>query len=295
MGRASPAATLRCWVDYTAEVSRQPAKSFPTPALLELLHETFGTPVEWNRLHDGRQDWIFLHAPPGWPSPGSLEYALDHMPDHPLVRWFERTGSPAPMTLGRVPETVADRSLVSVAREVIGPDMSEHLAIPAVMSRSGHGVLAVHRGDRDFTDQELALAHQLQPLLMLLERQATMATTLSLALDRDFALTSRESAVLGLLRQDLTVPAIGAHLACSPRTVEKHLEHLYRKLGVRNRLGAIRLAEAHDAARAEHAHELPSTGTGTGTQPPRVDGTLVLAGRLSRVPEYPGMPVRQQH
>jgi DNA-binding CsgD family transcriptional regulator len=60
----------------------------------------------------------------------------------------------------------------------------------------------------------------------------------------DTGLTGRELAVLCLLAEGFTAEAIGRRLACSPRTVSKHLEHNYRKLGVCDRLTAVRLGEA---------------------------------------------------
>ncbi len=35
---------------------------------------------------------------------------------------------------------------------------------------------------------------------------------------------------------------MGRRLGCSPRTVEKRLEHVHRKLAVRDRVNAIRVA-----------------------------------------------------
>ena len=59
---------------------------------------------------------------------------------------------------------------------------------------------------------------------------------------RGTALTEREFAVLRLPGAGLTAQAIARRLTTSPRTVHKHLEHLYRKLGVRDRLMAVQRA-----------------------------------------------------
>jgi DNA-binding CsgD family transcriptional regulator len=55
-------------------------------------------------------------------------------------------------------------------------------------------------------------------------------------------LTGRELAVLRLLVRGLTAEAMARRLGCSPRTVSKHLERLYRKLGVGDRLMAVEQA-----------------------------------------------------
>ena len=55
-------------------------------------------------------------------------------------------------------------------------------------------------------------------------------------------LTARQQQVLRLVAEGLTDAAIGRRLGCSPRTVDKHLEHIYRILGVSCRTAAIAAA-----------------------------------------------------
>jgi DNA-binding NarL/FixJ family response regulator len=54
------------------------------------------------------------------------------------------------------------------------------------------------------------------------------------------ALTPREHEVLRLLVEGRTNREIAARLCLSEGTVEQHLAHLYRKLGVHNRTEAAR-------------------------------------------------------
>jgi DNA-binding NarL/FixJ family response regulator len=56
-------------------------------------------------------------------------------------------------------------------------------------------------------------------------------------------LTSRELAVLHLLVEGCTALAMAHRLGISVRTVQKHLEHVYRKLGVGDRLSAVLTAQ----------------------------------------------------
>ena len=56
------------------------------------------------------------------------------------------------------------------------------------------------------------------------------------------ALTARELAVLGVLADGLPAGAIGRRLGISQRTVDKHLEHIYRKLDCNDRLVAVTVA-----------------------------------------------------
>ena len=56
--------------------------------------------------------------------------------------------------------------------------------------------------------------------------------------------------VLSLVAAGLTDAAIGRRLGCSPRTVDKHLEHVYRRLGVSCRTAAIAACRADERPRA---------------------------------------------
>ena len=57
-----------------------------------------------------------------------------------------------------------------------------------------------------------------------------------------FALTAREAEVLHWVTQGKTNRDIGDILSLSPRTVHKHLEHVFDKLGVGSRTAAAALA-----------------------------------------------------
>ena len=52
-------------------------------------------------------------------------------------------------------------------------------------------------------------------------------------------LTDRELRVLQLAAQGRTDVAIARAMGVSPRTIAKHLEHIYRKLGVTSRAAAV--------------------------------------------------------
>lgn len=62
------------------------------------------------------------------------------------------------------------------------------------------------------------------------------------ALIANFGLTRKEAEVLYWVCKGKTSPDIGDILGSSPRTVNKHLEHVYEKLGVENRTAAAKLA-----------------------------------------------------
>ena len=57
--------------------------------------------------------------------------------------------------------------------------------------------------------------------------------------DRIRSLTPREREVLGWLQKGKTVPETAVILDCAARTVEKHAQNLYRKLGIKGRAALI--------------------------------------------------------
>jgi DNA-binding CsgD family transcriptional regulator len=69
---------------------------------------------------------------------------------------------------------------------------------------------------------------------------------------RDFGLTNREGEVLSWLSKGKTNRDIAQILGLSPRTVDKHLEQIYSKLGVENRTAAAAIAVK---SQREKSHE----------------------------------------
>ena len=61
----------------------------------------------------------------------------------------------------------------------------------------------------------------------------------------DFQLTKRETEILEQLSKGLSYQLIGENLFISPATVRKHIENIYRKLQVHNKMEAVQLAMKH--------------------------------------------------
>lgn len=74
-------------------------------------------------------------------------------------------------------------------------------------------------------------------LLLLINEQFTR---LSVADFAQLGLSRRETDILEWVAQGKTNPEIGTILGISPRTVQKHLERIYKRLGVENRHAAMR-------------------------------------------------------
>ncbi|PKO79790.1 MAG: DNA-binding response regulator, partial [Betaproteobacteria bacterium HGW-Betaproteobacteria-13] len=73
------------------------------------------------------------------------------------------------------------------------------------------------------------------------------------ALIAAFRLTGREAEVLYWVIRGKTNRDIGDILGTSPRTVHKHLEHVFEKLGVETRTAAASMAMAKIRAASEGA------------------------------------------
>ncbi|WP_049721363.1 response regulator transcription factor [Gilvimarinus polysaccharolyticus] len=102
-----------------------------------------------------------------------------------------------------------------------------------------------HKLNLDFlptplTVEFLALVNQHEHLLRLIDTPSNETNTD--VLRRKFTVTQREADVLLWIANGKTNREIGQILDMSPRTVNKHLEQIFRKLGVENRTSAAALA-----------------------------------------------------
>jgi DNA-binding CsgD family transcriptional regulator len=132
-------------------------------------------------------------------------------------------------------------------------DVDHVLGVPLPGSSTPITGCLVYRSGADFTDDHLTMAERAQPLLAGVERQRQLleewrrsaAAPAGPADERaaDCTLTPRETAVLFLLTDALTADAVGRRLGISVRTVHKHVENIYRKLGTRDRVSTLLRAQ----------------------------------------------------
>lgn len=95
------------------------------------------------------------------------------------------------------------------------------------------------------TESEACDALRAQAAEGLLDRNAVEAVTTSVGQRGSWTrraptitLTERETQVLRLVAREWTNPAIAGSLAISAKTVERHVSHIYQKIGVSSRAGA---------------------------------------------------------
>ena len=143
-----------------------------------------------------------------------------------------------------------DRPADGEARSAAGARAAE--AFTASMSLTADGAMrtfvVLQRRCRAFTQRDRDRLALLQPHLCYLYAQsrrqgeATFPVTArpaALPPIRTRQLTPRENDVMRWLSCGKTDADIAALLAISPRTVHKHLEHIYEKLGVETRTAAV--------------------------------------------------------
>jgi DNA-binding CsgD family transcriptional regulator len=169
----------------------------------------------------------------------------------PFAEHYTSTGDSAPRqadALGR------HQRLRDVRRFTPGRHFAFAIPLPGAYSPV-RGYL-LFRPDADFGPAALAYGVEVQPLLVAVDRQRVLlgqwragaAVVSSGCHDcrapvpadaAPYGLTPRETAVLLLLADALTATAIGRRLGISARTVNKHIERIYRKLGTRDRLSTV--------------------------------------------------------
>lgn len=237
--------------------------------------------VPWDAMCEelGRQ----LHAPVTghfrWTTDGHAHVAAYPLPDwfdlpdvasraaqlHPLARHYVMTGATEPMSIEQVP-ALAEPAARDYAAELREDSIDQHLWIPIHLGPLEVLVAGVCRPKDTFTANDHARALTAQAVITTVHaHSSTLATHLSASLSaeqRDAALgevklTPRQIAVLALAADGLTAVAIGRRLVISPRTVERHLQNAYARMGVRDRVSAVRRADQAGLLRA-HAKPVAS-------------------------------------
>lgn len=163
-----------------------------------------------------------------------------HFFDHPLVRHHGlEGGGPSQRISDRVGQRDFQRSaLYGDHDHRIG--LHCVIAVPLLRSPQTLVSVALHRSGRDFDERDQERLELLRPHLAFLYRHAhKLAAALPPESGNANGLTLREGQVMHWLAGGKTDAEIAALMSISPRTVQKHLEHMYVKLGVETRTAAV--------------------------------------------------------
>lgn len=239
----------RDWLELVAELLQRPLTSLPEREVAHQLRETFEAravgfserardrPTEhrlWpaDERFDGHREEV-------------LRWSRTESPRaHPILRYYLATTDWAPIQVRDIPDPFAGRRIKDAFHE-LGTSWGTptHVAVPVHFDPGTFRAFVIGRVD-PLTPAEMDLLRMLHRLLGGLDRQvAALGRIAPDPVTREHAqalnLTARELTVLGLTADGLTAVAAGRRLAIAPRTVHKHLERAYRKLGVGDRLGAV--------------------------------------------------------
>jgi len=165
-----------------------------------------------------------------------------HFTEHPLVRYHAVQRGPGAHRISDSTPFARFRhsALYSEYYQRIGID--HVVAMPIEVDDEVLVSFVLNRKRRDFSDRERELLDRVGPVLSRLFAALRAPSRGSSAAPRvrtDLTLTPRERDVIGWLAGGKTDRDIGAILGCSHRTVQKHLQRIYEKLGVETRTAAV--------------------------------------------------------
>jgi DNA-binding CsgD family transcriptional regulator len=205
-------------------------------------------PSDWASLNDlgpDPDDVAVLMIPE--PPPGVFELYVEHRDENPITEYIARTRD------GRATRfsdhmTQAELEAIPLYDLVYRP-MRVHHQIAFTISTGQDRMLAIalSRADPDYTNAERDLLNRVRPLLISGFRAAIDRPEFVARLQAA-GLTQREAEVMRLVALGSSNRHVAGELHLSDRTVGKHLERAFRKLGVRTRSQAS--ARAWTLARA---------------------------------------------
>jgi DNA-binding CsgD family transcriptional regulator len=233
------------------------------PGLLQALRRAI--PCEWISLNDlgPEPEQTTVLIDPSFPPEAHALYAR-HAYENPLVARYQRTGDGRAY---RFSDVAATEQLHATAlyQEFYAPLGLEHQIAFTLPHAPGRLMaLALSRAHHDFSDDERDLLDSARPFLIQIYRNAIEHSRLleelqirqrgwRLPLDDPLlaralasrGLTAREGEVLSWVATGRSNRAVAAQINVSERTVQKHVQRCFSKLGVHTRTEAVAVAWSH--------------------------------------------------
>ena len=220
--------------------------------LLAALHRV--VPSDWvsiNEIASNPND-IYVVVRPALPKRIHNTFAK-HAHENPLIAHFARTGNTRPY---RFSDVISRRQLHALAlyQECYAEIGLEHqIAFIIKVSDTSHVAIALSRKARNFTNTERTLLDHARGYLIQIYRNALAYTALLAAQSEpptaamtarllERGLTPAETQVLTHVAHGQSNADIANELNVSERTIGKHLQRIYHKLGVANRSQAATIA-----------------------------------------------------
>jgi DNA-binding CsgD family transcriptional regulator len=232
----------------------------------EFRHELFqalkrAVPSDWVTLSDVGPDADTIHeiVEPEL-KPEQLRTFARYAQQNPLVEYYNQTHDGRALRISDVvtQDDFHAREVYTVFYEPLGVAHQMAFILPHVKGRILGVVLSRNRSSVDFSDQERDLIERARPFLIQAYRNAirysellhakrpaeVVSQTPQVGSLVALGLTNRQADVLRLLAAGASERDIADRLGISHRTVQKHLERCYRRLGVSNRSRAAAIAWA---------------------------------------------------
>jgi DNA-binding CsgD family transcriptional regulator len=245
----------REWLDLVTSVLATPLTFLPEERIAKALMATFDAPACAFHCRSGPDTVVQRIYPEGRFSAEQqaewLRLSIEEPTCCPLLHYYLRTGDMAPQQVADVPSMFAGPRVRARWVELSRCHGFEHqLAIPLPVDCEGPRWFVLGRAE-PFDADRMQLARRVQRLIVGLDRQAVALTrwqhpaTLpdAGAVAAIVHLTPRELAVLSLVADGLTAAAAARRLVVAERTVHKHLERVYAKFGVSDRVSAVLRAQ----------------------------------------------------
>jgi DNA-binding CsgD family transcriptional regulator len=245
----------REWLDLVASLLATPLTVLPEARLASALMTTFDAPACAFHCRPGPDTVIQRMYPEGLFSAAQqadwIRLSIENASSHPLLNYYLSTGDMGPQQVADVPSVFASPRARGQWIELGRCHGFEHqLAIPLPAGVDGPRWFVLGRTD-PFGPGPMLLARRVQRLIVGLDRQAMAltrwqnraATPEAGLVAADVHLTPRELSVLTLVADGLTAAAAARRLVVAERTVHKHLERIYAKFGVSDRVSAVLRAQ----------------------------------------------------
>jgi DNA-binding CsgD family transcriptional regulator len=208
--------------------------------LLDALHRTLSSDyISLNDVGPGAREMVVLMTPES--DVEHYEAWMRFGEQNPLLQYYQQTLHGRAMRFSDVC-TTEELHALDLYKECYAPMGVEHqmaFTLPAGPRRVL--AIAMSRCDRDYSDRERDLADRARPFLIQAARagieSATPVTPLLESLLSE-GLTQREAQSLRLVALGQSNHHVAEALGISHRTVGKHLERGFRKLGVSDRSSA---------------------------------------------------------
>ena len=255
----------REWLDLVASVLAAPLTSLPEERLATTLMTTFDAPGCAFHRRAAPDTVVQRIYPDNLFSAGQeaewLRLCIEDPACHPLLHYYLSTGDTAPQQVADVPSVFAGPRVRARWGELSRAHGIEHqLAIPLPVTAEGPRWFVLGRAE-PFAADRMQLVRRVQRLIVGLDRQAVTLTRWQRRATQPDAgavaaivhLTPRELAVLSLVADGLTAAATARRLVVAERTVHKHLERVYAKFGVSDRVSAVLRAQRSGILPAETA------------------------------------------